>query len=322
LQQSFLFDNFIKIGTIRVIELIMKRKLLWGLVMNKKYPKYSVFMLFLFICNPSFSMDHGNMGYGKRIAKVLKSLLNKPLDIRYEDASKQVQAWARKELRESNIDNAETVLLKRALKNEGWHVRVNTVFIPETFNPIMCSQDKRLRAAYSLKHEMKHSNNNDAYKASMLLGATAYLGLLFARKQPMMIPLIIPLAYGVNCAHTRYQEAEADQFAFKKAKSKDELIAAKKHYEKKADLFEAAMSFNPNDFLISSMQKKILSIISHQLKNVVQSPVVNKQSDFHAVQNKKMTLLKLAYFVLDQDHPYSRDRANMTQDFIDKWDKK
>ncbi len=298
--------------------------------MNRKYLKHAALMLLFTFISPSSSMDQENVGYGKKIAKTFKAFFNKPC-VKYEDVSRETESWARQELRKSNIDNAATVPLKKALKYEGWHVRSNTIFIPETFNPNKCSSGELLEAAWSLKHEVKHFNNKDGLKRQLFVGPIATTGILaalLADKYPRYIPRVtlfvwglIPLACGGPLFHIRYQEKEADRFAFEHANTRQEIVAVKEKLDKAIVYFEDNLL--RNKFYGNKVQRSSYSYIAPIITDINTQLSDNNISDEDKIvlHRKKTKILKMAYFVFDPDHPSLRSRAGMAQDYINKWDR-
>ena len=241
-----------------------------------------------------------------------------------EDVSPEIQAWANKVAQEAGID-IDAISLKKGSKEYAWMAALDSViFIPEDFNPHTCSEHKLLFYTMRFKHEIGHIKSGDYAKAATVVTATCVSGLLLTKETSSLIILPAVIAgYGMNMMYWRYIEGQADRFAYERAASKEELEAAKNKWLKCGHKFTYDLLTDPSVRKKANfIEKKMLYGISGKLKDI-QKRLVNstEKSEVEALEHKKEFWIDAASFMYYRDHPSFKSRANMAQEYIDKWDK-
>ena len=307
--------------------------------MNKKYVKYAALILGLAFVNQSFPMDNKQSQRTKDIASALASIgftygfcrfilpeVYKRITT-YEDASPETQQWAKKVMQDCGEDIG-SIPLKKGTKGDGWSVKCGSVItVPENFDLNKCSEQELLQHMHSLKHEFKHFKNNDhANRAAMVAATISFGGLLTQESSSFLTkPAIVFTGYGVDMAYTRYRESEADRFGYEKATSREELEATKNMFLNQGACIKYALLTDPTMIEGNFVENKILSVLSQKIKNNIQSEAsatLNDPLKIKEMLNKQENFFDAAVFVMDREHPSWKSRADMAQDYIDKWDEK
>ncbi len=292
--------------------------------MNKKYFICSLLMMFLMISKPSFSMDNNdkNSGYlwqsfaiGATLGAALPHLLGKMMASIYEDVTPETQKWAIKVLEESGIKGVDKISFKKAKDEQGWEARYDYfITIPEDFDPLKCARQKCLEGEFLLKHEVKHVQNYDITKRTALMVGIIAVSCVLAKEKSFITIPFVPLGYGTNMVYCKYQESEADRFAYERARSREELIAAKNYFIQIRTKYE-------KEFL-QRREDDLLKLKSLRATNGIEEKEFQNKKDkiFSMLRNKDM-LLDITEFIGDREHPSLKSRAGMAQDYIQKWDK-
>jgi hypothetical protein len=299
-----------------------------GAFMNKKYLQYTALMLLFTSFNSSFAMENKDKknGYswqGLAIGAAIGAtytfwpyLSRKAVASRYEDVSPETQKWATQVLEESGIKDADKIPLKKRKNGGGW-AAVNDYFIviPNDFDPLKCARQKCLGEESILKHEVKHVQNYDRTKRRALQVGVVALGTLIVKEKPAAIVPYIPMSYEINEFYNKYQEKEADRFAYERATSREELEDRKnffsRHRQSRVDLaseygveyVEVVLEYSKGDSSYYDLCKSKGALL--YLKSRKSSPEVTAD---------------IAEFIGDRRHPSLKSRAAMAQDYIDKWD--
>jgi hypothetical protein len=294
--------------------------------MNKKNLQYTVLMLFFVSINSSFAMDDNNNkknGYswqgiaiGAAIVTYtfLPYLSRKVVASRYEDASPETQKWVTKVLKESDIKDADQIPLKKGKNGQGWAAGNDYfIIVPNDFDPLKCGRQGCLNDKTILKHEVKHVQNYDATKRRVFEVGTVVAGLYLAKEKPLALVPFAPIGYGANMAYWKYQESEADRFAYEKATSREELVAAKNDFLQIRAQYEKELLQGYDDALL---QLKALRAVNGMSENEFQS----EQNNIFSMIRDKDIILDANEFIGDREHPSLKNRAAMAQDYINKWD--
>lgn len=224
--------------------------------MKRNYAKHMALMLCLATIIPSFSVgndksDKNEFNYLYGIAAVIIGFVvgdammytitpslpstGKMEASKYEDVSPETQDWAIKVLQKSNIKDADKIPLKKGKEGQNWEAfDRHFIVVPKDFDPAKCSRQKCLVDEFFLKHEVKHVQNDDSLKCRAV--------------EVLVTPLRFNGKY-CNIDYQRYQESEADRFAYEKATSKEELEASKKFFEnlgKLSNVMEERKSHHPS----------------------------------------------------------------------------
>ena len=304
--------------------------------MIKNYVRYIVLMMLLTTYKPSFAMHTklvqylvgstliSGVGYG--VGKVAA----KCDEYKREDAPENVQKWARKILAEKDIKNADSVPLKLG---DGWRVAGGS-FIQidkeEAYSlekclvkkwPTQNDSKEKVLAEESLLHEGKHYNNGDFSKGYILLGLTyapVFQALVNSNKR-LTIPMVA-FSAGSLLTYTRYQEVEADRFAFMNLSSIEKLEISKANRLRQAEIFENNLLTNPLRSKNNRLENIVRPMLSKKLHSLNQKALESShdQNEKKRIDTQKKRLIKLADFIFDPKHPDFRRQVAIAQECLDK----
>lgn len=261
------------------------------------------------------------------------------------DAPPHFQKWARKILAENGLENAATIPLKMS---NGWECHKG-IFISGDFTEIKAIDDIIAgrevsysnehqaiildNAHESLLHEIGHYISGDFGKQCLLGGtATALLFPIITRRnyadvltKKESLPIAVggmALAAGgsfvASVAYARHQEKEADRYAFMRI-PEEKLLRAKAYWKVQSDIFEEDLL--NNNYCYSSkidlLKKPIFSLLSQRLRDV-DDAMSQGNGNREELHQKRHKITKLAYFVMDSNHPHPLDRAALAQECYDK----
>src|SRR4030095_9074432 len=299
--------------------------------MNKKHYTYTIFLVPLLIYQSSFTMQsplshaitfstvYSALGYG--IAKGIalwKMRTN-------EDAPYNVQTWARDILTKINIPHANSIPLKL---DNGWCVyggyyiqidrNVAQILEKNLAKELLTPHEEKERALAekSLLHEAKHYQNSDFGKG-ILTYNFSIIPLVFSvfssvKKTNYCIPnaarfliaIGLPIANYITCK--RYQEAEADRFAFMNLSSIKKLEINRAHKLENANLFESNLIDYP------------YSADKNWLHNIIRPILSNKINHLDQNSLKKNILISIANFMHDHQHPSFRGQVAIADECLKK----
>ncbi len=321
--------------------------------MNKKHFAYKTLLIILFINQSSFAMQSplaqaialSTAFYALSYGLVKGSTLL--LTYTKEDATQNVQAWARDILTKKNITNANSVPLKLG---NGWLVGGGT-FIQidkeEAKNleknlaqkQITSNMEKKIILADAegkLLHEAKHYHNSDTDKG-FLTSIISSIPLCYYYISSLSTKNIgssaKKISYGKNIlnfltlaalpiisanAYIRYQETEADRFAFMNLSSIEKLEIYKNLYLQKAELFEENLEFRPIGNNRSWLKNIIRPALSIKIVNLNQELSKNSPKNLKQLLMQKKILIDIAYFIDDFRHPSFQSRADLAEKCLEK----
>ena len=278
--------------------------------MNKKYVSYGVLAMLLMINNLSFSMGTKLVRYmaGSTLVGGGYYLMNKEL-AKYgenilENVPCNIEKWARKNLAEKGIKNADTVPLKIDNKWITHHSYIG--FNEEEVNDLE-DRKKEIIAREMLFHEAKHYHNNDIDKRCLVRGLTTGILFLPHASVPRFL-LKVAMVMVSNITYIRHQELEADRFAFMNV-SVEDLEVCKARRLGWAELFEEHTLNDPFLNQKSWVTQSIGMLISKRLRQL------NQKDDN---QWQKDVLVGLADFCHDHEHPRYWRQVALVQECIDK----
>ncbi len=240
------------------------------------------------------------------------------------DAPYNVQQWARAMLRENGIKNADSVPLK---VGEGWKVvggryiqmdRDGVDYLESNLAKNSLAVVKKER---SLLHESKHYHNGDFGKGILFFSAAITPCMQAAFKNCFKRSLLLGMMgmMGDVC-YGRYQEAEADRFAFMNLSSVHKLEAIKNDLLGSADRFEDNLLHHPFFDLreFNALEEKARPVISGQLRRLNQKSLECSENKKKLIDMKKKSLIGIANFIFDYEHPSYRRRIAIAQECLDK----
>jgi hypothetical protein len=289
--------------------------------MNRSYVQYTVLVMLLLINNISFAMKANLLRYmaGSALVGGGSYLMDKEL-AKYEESclknvSCNIEKWARKNLIEKGIRDADTVLLK---VDKRWVTGHSYIGLKENeidgledyFAQQETDEESRKKAIIAqemLFHEAKHYQNNDIEKRVFMQGLTSGILFLSHATVPRFF-LKAVMVVTANIAYIRHQELEADRFAFMNVPLQDlELCKARRLGW--AELFEKHTLNEPLLNQKNWMTKGLGLLISKRLHQL------DQQEDS---QQEKDILIGLADFMHDHEHPRYWRQVALAQECIDK----
>ncbi len=289
--------------------------------MNKKYVAYGVLAMFLTINNVSFSMGANLARYiaGSALVGggyyVLDKELAKYEESRLENVPCNIEKWARKNLAEKGIKNANLVPLKIDNRWVTWYSYIGLnkedicgledYFDQQETDEVI--RKKAIIAQEMLFHEAKHYHNNDLDKRCLVRGLTSGLLFLPHASVPKFI-VKAAMVVGANITYIRHQEREADRFAFMNV-SVEDLEVCRDRRLGWAELFEEHTLHEPFLNQKTWMRKGLGLCISKRLHHLNQK---------NGSQWQKDILFAVANFLHDDEHPRYRRQAVLVQECIDK----
>jgi hypothetical protein len=296
--------------------------------MNKKYAKYIVLMMFLMVCKPSFSMQARIAQYIVNCASIFSGsyILGKIMacykESRLPDAPHNVQFWARAILREKGIKNADSVPLK---VGEGWAVYggrfiqmnqdgVDYLESNLTKNSLVVVSEEK-----SLLHEGKHYHNGDFGKGVFFLSAAIAPCVQAVSKNCFKRGLLLGMVGMMSeICHMRYQEAEANRFAFMNFSSIQKLEVTKNYYVRSAEDFEYNLLHYPLRYKNNLLENIARPMLSERLHSLNQKALESSHDQKQFIDIQKRGLIKLAHFIFDPKHPDFRRQVAIAQECLDK----
>ncbi len=267
------------------------------------------------------------------------------------DASPHVQQWARKIFAEKGLKDAALVPLK---VGDQWAVGGGS-FIQIGFkdeqglNTVLSGKSKLSEAEqknllaekeYEILHELNHYQNGDFGKICLVTGAVSSLvfpvirGKNVAFGMPSLSTETLKSvgAAGVSLYFTpyisipyrRYQETEADHYAFMDISSFKNIKIVKANLQSKADICEKvflddSMNTQLNDhrgFCGKQLNPAILKSLQGIEKDMAETD--NDADKLLELRGKKRRLIELSHLLLDPDHPSFQTRAELAQECYDK----
>jgi hypothetical protein len=242
--------------------------------------------------------------------------MQKPINA--PEAPEKVKHMVHKGLAKLNVPNYEQVpVLQASYQGSPWAVLSDKVVVVDSkiAEAIVSGDEKIIAQGEAIKkHEFKHLLNGDAQKRvyaqiaspcvvqAVSSGLTYSFNKVVGRQQPKRIlPLVGRSLVAVGAmgpklfmsglgfiAYIRYQEAQADKFAYEHAESREELEAFKGFF----------------DDLAEENQQKMLMVGQYVV----------------AGETKRNVMMRIAHFIQDSAHPLPDDRSAMAQEYLDKWD--
>jgi hypothetical protein len=288
--------------------------------MNKRYVHYNILLTLLVINNASFSMGTNLVRYIAGSALVggsycgIKREISKYEETVLENVPCNVEKWARKNLIEKGIKNADSVPLKMNIWvtgrsfigiDENEARELENYFVKQEINDE--GRKKEIIAHEMLLHEAKHYHHNDFDKRYVMCGLIS--GILFLKNAS--VPgffLKLAMVVGSNIAYVRHQELEADRFAFMNVPVED-LEVCKACRLEWAELFEEDALHKPFLNQKSLIGKSAGLLISKRLHQLNQTENNRWQKDI---------LIGLADFCHDHEHPRYWRQVALVQECIDK----
>jgi hypothetical protein len=289
--------------------------------MNRRYAKYAVLAMLLLVNNLSFSMRAKLVRYalGSTLVGTVSYALDKELG-KYEESYLEnvpcnIEKWARKNLSEKGIRNADVVPLKMDNRWVASHfyIGLNSYEIDgleEYFAQQETDEENRKKAIIAqerLFHEAKHHHNNDVKKRFLVQSLTTGLLFLPHATVPRFF-LKVAMVVGANIAYIRHQELEADRFAFMNVPVEN-LEVCKARRLGWAELFEEHTLNDPFLNYTSYSGKAAAYLISKRLHQLKQKEGSNHEKD---------VLIALADFLSDREHPRYWRQVALVQECIDK----
>jgi hypothetical protein len=226
-----------------------------------------------------------------------------------------VEKWARKNLAEKGIRNADVVPLKTANRWVTWYsyigLKEDEISGLEDYLTQQTTDEevrkKVIIAQEMLLHEAKHYHNNDLDKRCLVRGLTSGLLFLPHASVPRFL-LKVAMVVGANTAYIRHQETEADRFAFMNVPVED-LEVCKARRLGWAELFEEHTLHSPFINYRSWSGLCAALFLSKRLHTLNQ-----KEGN----QWQKGMVVGLADIIHDYQHPRYRHQAALVQECIDK----
>ena len=319
--------------------------------MNKKHAIYAFLLLILTnITQACGSQQDALLCYVMNFAllsggQYLKGKIEgKRKESTMADAPPHFQQWARKILAQSGLENAETIPLKI---DDKWASH-NGLFISAPLEDIKDIddiiagrkvahtkevQDRILDTAeFILLHEKKHYSNGDWGKRCLIRGSIAAAILSPIAIREMHIDrsagctALVVLGGSLLAAeasgaliipYVRDQEKEADRYAFMNVPIKN-LTTNKYFWQHYAGSFEKSLSSDSHPLAENSLIKKpIFSLLSQQLRNV-DAAISKDGDDTQELHHKREKITRFAYLLVDPEHPYPLDRAELAQECLNK----
>jgi hypothetical protein len=310
--------------------------------MSKKPYTYSTLIIILILNQQSLAMLQSTLSqaiiyqttWGTLVYGLSKGLALLQIH-RDEDAPQKVQTWARDILAKKNITNAHSIPLKLG---DSWCVNGGSLIqidkkAAEDLNTNLAKaqltlddEKQKIIAEMALLHEAKHYHNGDFGKNSL----TSYFSLiplgfcssLLINKWNNYISILTLLfTAGLSIISTityaRYQEKEAERFAFMNLSSIEKLKITKDLYLKGAEAFEIQLRHNPYLPNRSWFENKIRSVLSNQIVSLNSNRLKNhdKQPKYIFIQKK---LIDIANFIYDPLHPSAQNLADLAQECLEK----
>jgi hypothetical protein len=292
-----------------------------GLLMNKKYVNCGVVAVLLTMHTVSFSMKTNLMRYvaGSALVGGGCYLMDKEI-AKYEESTLKnvpchVEKWARKNLAEKGIKNADTVPLKLDSRWVTWHYYIgfkeNEISgLEEYFAEQKTDEEMRKKAIIAqemLFHEAKHYHNNDIDKRCLVWGLTTGLLFLSHASVPKFL-LKVGMVAASNITYIRCQELEADRFAFMNVPLEDLEVSKERRFGW-AELFEEHTQHSPFTNFSSWGGLSAALLLSRRLHTLNQ-----KEGN----QWQKGLIIALVDFLHDYEHPRYWRQAVLVQECIDK----
>jgi hypothetical protein len=177
-------------------------------------------------------------------------------------------------------------------------------------------------AERKLLHEGKHYNNGDHGKRCMVFGL-AYAPVLQAVDscKKLMLPNVLLRAgfcFVVVNMYGRYQEEEADRFAFMNLSSIKKLEISKANCLRSAEIFENNLLINPLWGQRNRLEKMVRPILSRKLHSLNQRALECSDDQKKLINIQKNRLIKIADYIFDPEHHDARRRVAIAQECLDK----
>jgi len=278
----------------------------------------------------AFSTFYSALGYG--IAKGIALWKVRTA----QEAPENVQLWARDILNNKNISHANSVPLKLGnswLVCGGSFIQIDQESAERleknlTKKQITSDEEtERALAERSLLHEAKHYQNND-FSKGLLTHNLSIIPLVFSFFSPVKKIIYVPniakllIAIGLPVVNyitfTRYQEAEADRFAFMNLSSIKKLEMNRDRKLEHAELFE----FNVINYPYSSnknwFENKIRSILFNKIHHLDQKLLNCSNNQSKHIIRQKNILITIANFIYDHQHPSFRRQVTIADECLKK----
>jgi hypothetical protein len=257
---------------------------------------------------------------------VLDKEITKYAENAWEDAPQNVQQWARKNLIEKGIKNADTVPLKMGplWSAERSFIAVEQSEARELENCFMKQEmddedrKKEIFAQEMLFHEAQHYQNSDYGKRRLVYGLTSGILFLPHASVPRLL-LKAAMVVGANIAYIRHQELEADRFALMNVPIEN-LETCKFKQLQWAEAFEDYVLNDPFAGLHSGIKMRIGFLLSKRLHSLNQQAlsVPNNSNKLLHIQRQKDILIGLVDFLHDYRHPRYWRHVALVQECMDK----
>lgn len=258
------------------------------------------------------------------------------------DAPPNFQKWAREILANNGLVDANLIPLK--VGTQSMTDVIGGLFIqfdPKIINPIeeilagksmlSKSQQKTILASAerTLLHEKKHYSNGDFGKECLSRGITAASTMIIIDSvkpekniHATIGASIVVLSSGFlipNIPYIRYQEKEADRYAFMHLSSLENLELCKNFGQGQAHAFERNLLNNKTNDEDNFLQKTTSHFFAKQLKNINKSLGENadKPEVLSALQRKKRRYIEVASFLRDFEHYSWQSHVELAQECID-----
>jgi len=298
--------------------------------MNNKYVAYSVLIAFLMINQQSFCMQAkllqyvansallstGAYGMSKATA-VYKSYTS-------EDMPKGVDTWIRKIYAKNGLKNADSVPLKIGKGSYcygGHFIALDRNKVDSLNWRLALGNNSENEFALHEKlalHELKHLKCGDVGKGILVFGSTTSLLLQLSSSFPVLA-LKLGMIMGINLTYRRYQEAEAERFAYMNISSLDKLEIIKQDIARQAKNFEWDLRYCHFDVDNNWFERMIRPTISKKLYELDQKAAESDDQQERLVINlQQKKLIKLAHFAFDYQHPDTQRCVDIAQECIDK----
>jgi hypothetical protein len=169
-----------------------------------------------------------------------------------------------------------------------------------------------------LFHEAKHCQNSDYGKVRLVYGLTSGILFLPHASVPRFF-LKAAMVVGTSIAYNRYQETEADRFAFMNVPIENLEICKLRHLQW-AENFENYVLNDPFAGLQSGIKMRMGFLLSKRLYSLHQQALSESEDSnklLH-IERQKKAIVGLVNFLCDRNHPSCRRQVTLVQECIDK----
>jgi hypothetical protein len=268
----------------------------------------TVAFLLLLMCKPSFTMHHlvtqylfystviGGSTYG--VCKAISEYEKRT----FKNVPKNIEEWARKKLTKIGLKNVDSIPLK--VNNDSF-MPGSFIALDDTYLDRLEDHKKEILTTKSLFHRAEIYQNNDLGKFCLFCGMSMAIPFLQLSNIPVLL-CTSTLCMGANVVYKRYQEKEADKFAYMNMSPEDlRILKEEKKYH--AQIFEYNLLHDPLCGDRNWLERHIRPLLSYKLNSL----------NSEQVQQKKH-LITLAEFVAHPKKPSHEQQIVMIQECLDK----